>query len=526
MAGLHHGRRKKNPPEIFAIFIDKATFSRVIMLKHISVGFAMPAIILKELRDLLFSSKFLFLLVASSILIFVSVFHGAFIYQVEYAEAMEMQKRDDYSAANSYQYRYLRSTHSRFPTKLSIFDPGISGFIGRDAWIAASSPEPLVNNNHYSDDPVLALFGHLSLGTVTGAILSLFALLLSYNAISGEKESGTLRLMLANPVRRSSVILGKMIGGLVPLLLLYLGPLLLALLGLITFTDLRFSGEEWLRIAAIVAIGCLYLALFHGIGLAASALTRRSFVSFLICLIVWMLSIAILPRIALQAAAQISPSQPMTEYARQRRAVSDQEMKERMSALARFWSQTRVTPDKMREKNQEFRDWWDREQAPRFKKMRLEIARAFRLRRDALTATGIAVSRISPSAVYSFASHPFTGTGPHMLRQYEEQLRRYHEALTTYALAKSAEYDNREQPRQEPHYRFEAGPDGNARVVITGPEPEQPKLDVSDMPKFSITEPPLSAHINDALPDLALLIGETIAVFALAFVAFLRYDAR
>ncbi|MEE8583230.1 MAG: ABC transporter permease subunit [Acidobacteriota bacterium] len=57
-------------------------------------------------------------------------------------------------------------------------------------------------------------------------VLSLFAILFAYNAVSGEKEQGTLRLSFSNAVPRDSYILGKAAGSFlalaIPLLILIL----------------------------------------------------------------------------------------------------------------------------------------------------------------------------------------------------------------------------------------------------------------------------------------------------------------
>ena len=48
---------------------------------------------------------------------------------------------------------------------------------------------------------------------IIGYVLSLIALLFTFDAVSGEREHGTLRLMLANPIPRHTVLIGKFLGG-------------------------------------------------------------------------------------------------------------------------------------------------------------------------------------------------------------------------------------------------------------------------------------------------------------------------
>ena len=61
------------------------------------------------------------------------------------------------------------------------------------------------------------MFSFLDLSSVVIIIFTLLAILLSYNAISGEKEEGVLALALANEVPRYKYILGKYCGILISL---------------------------------------------------------------------------------------------------------------------------------------------------------------------------------------------------------------------------------------------------------------------------------------------------------------------
>ena len=49
-------------------------------------------------------------------------------------------------------------------------------------------------------------------GFVTAVLLSFMGILFTFDAISGEQERGTLRLMLANSISRNTVICGKFLG--------------------------------------------------------------------------------------------------------------------------------------------------------------------------------------------------------------------------------------------------------------------------------------------------------------------------
>ena len=79
--------------------------------------------------------------------------------------------------------------------------------------------DPNLVDSKYESNPVFSIYGALDLTFIVKIILSLFAILFTYDAIVGEKEKGTLKLTLSNNVPRDLLILGKVIGGFISLLI-------------------------------------------------------------------------------------------------------------------------------------------------------------------------------------------------------------------------------------------------------------------------------------------------------------------
>jgi hypothetical protein len=51
-------------------------------------------------------------------------------------------------------------------------------------------------------------------------------------------------------------------------------------------------------------------------------------------------------------------------------------------------------------------------------------------------------------------------------------------------------------------------------------------IDMTDAPRFQYVEEALGGRVHAALPAFAVLLGYCVALFAAAYVAFARYDAR
>lgn len=111
----------------------------------------------------------------------------------------------------------------------------------------------------------------VSLASLTIFLVPLIALLISHDAIAGEAERGTLLLLLAYPVGRTAVILGKFLGQ-------------LAILGFATtfgygaaalVVGWNLGAAAWGAFAAMVAASVLLGAVFLALGLLASTLVRQ-----------------------------------------------------------------------------------------------------------------------------------------------------------------------------------------------------------------------------------------------------------
>lgn len=112
----------------------------------------------------------------------------------------------------------------------------------------------------------------VSLASLTVFLVPLLALLLSFDSVVGEHERGTLLLLLAYPVARWQILLGKYLGQVAILALaIALGYGLTG--GLLA--ALRPGTAAWGPFAAMVATSVLLGAAFVALGLLASAVVRE-----------------------------------------------------------------------------------------------------------------------------------------------------------------------------------------------------------------------------------------------------------
>ncbi|MGZ7065930.1 MAG: ABC transporter permease, partial [Candidatus Aminicenantales bacterium] len=266
-------------------------------------------IIKKEILDNITSPKFVFTFLLCAVLILLSVYTGVANYgaeQKEYTAAVALNKKNIESQPNYQSLALPGIKVSKPPQPLGSVVNGIEEAVGRVAPVNIVADPNLVDSK-YSSNPVFAVFGPLDLMFIVKIVLSLFAILFTYDAIVGEKEKGTLKLALSNDVPRDRLILGKAIGGYISLLIPLLIPLVLSLIILLVAPNLALSGGDWARLFLIFLMFFLYLSVFFSLGLFISARTSRSSTSFLVLLFIWVVIVMVIPKVAVITASQIRP---------------------------------------------------------------------------------------------------------------------------------------------------------------------------------------------------------------------------
>lgn len=249
----------------------------------------------REILDNLMSMKFLFGTVLCLVLVVISTIVSLQDYQNRIDEydtvIAEFNEKPD-----AFYYKMYRK-----PEALSIFARGFEKRFGNVAELIYMPVQARGFMSASEGAEFSAEFASIDFVFVVRVILSLLAIFLAYDAISGEYERGTLKLMLSRPVSRASIILGKLIAGsiclLIPLIMSFIiGILIVQLVGGVAFTP-----EEWVRISLMFVVTVLCVMSFYMIGLVVSSRTRQASTSLLILLLIWITGVFLIPGIATSA---------------------------------------------------------------------------------------------------------------------------------------------------------------------------------------------------------------------------------
>lgn len=131
----------------------------------------------------------------------------------------------------------------------------------------------------------------VSLSSLTIFLLPLIALLVSYDAIVGEVDRGTMALLLTYPVSRPQVVLGKFIGH--ALILAFATCMGYGVAGVAVALTGGGDAEAWRAFAALIATSVLLGGAFIAIGYLVSALVRDRGTAGGIAIGVWLLFVLV-----------------------------------------------------------------------------------------------------------------------------------------------------------------------------------------------------------------------------------------
>jgi len=471
-------------------------------------------------------------------------------------------------------YSWLRPEIVISPQPLSVFCKGISDQVGNRVkiWLG-DKPMLAAGKTEAGDNPFLASFFSIDFVDIAAIIFSLLALVFSYDAMTREKEDGTLKLQMSNSLGRSTCLAGKILGILITLLPILAFSFLLSIVLILFSQSISFTAVEWGRIGLLFVVSLLYIAVFVFIGLLVSSRSRSSVTSLVLCLFLWVVFVFLIPDVSANFAESFV------------RVESRNNLDRVLADLDRELGEKTRQAYKAQGVTENWSCWWcsggddggveaygnDRPEYERFRR-RAEISEPLRIRyadlrwapqrayldslaRQARVAEKL--SFISPVGVFRKIASAFCATDLGSHENAMDRTRRYREAFIHYLEAKnifsSYAWLTPVPPEsfrtEDDLVRLRTGGEFNTvkayddwaaqqtdfrirqqklhKIKVLGDEPQDfPFLDISDMPRFADQPLDLFSGLRDSVLATGLLLVEIVFLFYLGYVAFLRFDVR
>jgi len=343
---------------------------------------------------------------------------------------------------------------------------------------------------------------------ITTYLLSFIPLLFTFDALSGERERGTLRLCLANSISRTALLVGKFLGSLITVLIAFYCAVLFNLAIISTGSWTQLGGADWGRVGLILLIASCYAGIFVAIGLIVSAVTRESRLSLVILLLIWVTVVVFMPStLGTLSTEWMPPVQTHHQFQMARGTAFDQIKSDFLSkreTLRERRQSTETSQEKVAgidtselEIQQEF--------VNRDMEMRERISRQHLAAQSAQVLHARRITRCSPAAVVQYALESMAGTGFNRHLQYLNQCRLYVQQFRNFIV---------EMDREDPESLHFIGVRKGMSEKPVSPETIpifQDKLTFQDT-------------LNPAIIDILLLVLLLSVFLSGAFLVFLRSE--
>jgi ABC-type transport system involved in multi-copper enzyme maturation permease subunit len=373
-------------------------------------------------------------------------------------------------------------------------------------------------------------------------VISVLAILLAYDAISGEKEDATLKLTLSNSVPRHQVLFGKFIGGMITLAIpIAIGFLMISLILELSPT-VELTGDDWIRMALMFAVSLIMVSALFNLGLFLSSLTKRASDTLMLLLFLWVLFLLVIPNGSAYLSSRIRPiesrekidSQVREIWGRFGREVSDfrgtipsmggwsiqSDAGEPWGGYHRFATKSLVQykqklnafaePLKIRYAD----DAWQANRSYLESMKRQKELAGF-------------ISRASPVSLYEALISGLSRTDVPNSEGFAKQAREYRQQIIDYLRGKEAFSSIRYFATVKEEHLFDVTSIDEYGSLREKYDTEDPSpLNVSDVPRFRYRPEGVAVTMKRILPDMALLCLMSVILFLCAFAAFLRYDVR
>ncbi|EDP97050.1 DUF3526 domain-containing protein [Kordia algicida OT-1] len=267
----------------------------------------------KELwRDGRVRIAFIIVLLLTAIATFISTKHYQSINE-QYLEANTTEREiwDNQGEKNPHSAAHYGTYAFKPKYPLSLIDQGVDKYTGTSIFLEAHKR----NEAQFvaaSDQTGLARFGDLTPDFILLFIIPLLLILVAYNSITKEKERGTLTLLNSQGAIGWKIVLGKWLAIFLPIFILAF--LLFILTGILLSSLPDFGVFSWSSLFTLFGTYMVYYAIFINLVLIISASVKKSGISLVLSLSVWILVCLVLPKVASNLAEYKYPYPTRQEF--------------------------------------------------------------------------------------------------------------------------------------------------------------------------------------------------------------------
>jgi ABC-type transport system involved in multi-copper enzyme maturation permease subunit len=350
--------------------------------------------------------------------------------------------------------------------------------------------------------PLDWLFPKIDLSFVIGVLMTLLTILLAHDTIAGDREQGALKLILAGPIERRTVLAAKVTGVILTatVILIYIVFLYTIVVTIFSEETFDLSGGNLSALAVFTLVAVIVLVVTAALGVAVSASVKRSSVSLFACASIWIVIIVIWPTFGPYIASSSKPAPPPEAFQRDIASIEKELIQEELAEHRKTAADLKARQVEVEVAWRQYlelrRRWIERrnEEIGRIvseRKERIQDQQAFARR----------ISLFSPYTAFKEVLGSLCGTG---LESYDEFLVEVERCRLQEFIPKGLDLRSRQKP-----WLLSASPDDRLQLL-----------------SLQTPSPTLSKRLAAAAWPLSILIAEMIILLMLGVLSFERYDVR
>ena len=435
-------------------------------------------------------------------------------------------------------YSQINPKAHRKPNPLSIFNVGTEKS-GADM-VSIELATPIWEKEAQkqgSDNPFLSIFLAIDVIFVFKIVLSALAILFAYNTISGEREDGTLKLVLSNPIPRDALVLGKYLGGMLSLFPIVVMSFTVGIVIAYASPATDFDVGDLLCLVMVLVVSLLYVSICYLLGMLLSVWTKEAATTLILSMFIWGILTIVHSNVATFAVAKFPPYKSQTEketrqevqkiwedFKAERDAYVLKMIGNKLPLVAisyegSYEGQITMGIDMSSPGDLGFKEFYTikplhNANVSKFREilgyqelLRIDYANKaeeiLKERENVGERNGqlaMDISRISFADAYRFAVGTIIGTDRENYNNFIHQTRSYKKQVVDYLTGKEA---------------------FSARAWFSS---DQGKAEFTDLPVFQQRQSSLSENFSRAVGDIFILLVWNFILFMGAYLSFLRYD--
>ena len=398
------------------------------------------------------------------------------------------------------------------PTPLSVFANGLEEAL--PTYLGMTRNGVRQGSAGVSQASVAYVLGNLDFLFIVGTVFSLLALLFTFDAVAGEREAGTLRINLSNPLPRDVFLWSKLIGGYIVFVVPFLVSFLLGLL-LITWQGFPLGELKIaLPVLGLTLISLLYIAVFFTIGVVISTYLDNAKTALIVAFTFWVFAVLIAPRGAFVVAKLVSPTRTQQAVYMEKTALRNNLTKDRDEKIWKKMTEAFAGSDGEGVQIRSDDDRIDKLKKPINEEFRLEfqnqvgkIDRDYQREKERQEHVGETLSRIAPISSLTYVAINLTQTGKLKRDGYFQTGERYYSQV-------------------DDSYFSEVSDDvlGQIMQLATQMNDSNESETNEIPPPPTLIEPSLSDTLRRSAVDVLLLGFFAVAFTTIAFLKFFRSD--